>query len=102
MLQDAALAPFAHLRKSEVLPTEPFFLDYATKGSLGWFIVKAASVPDAIDKATGALQGLPCTRAALRRTRDRNAGSGEGTVLALYTPVKGWTSGTESLELTVP
>ena len=92
MPKKTASAPSAHPRKPGALPAEPFFLEYATKGSLGWFIVKAANISEAVDKATGAMQGLKCTSAALRQAPDRRAGFGQGTVLALYTPAKGWKS----------
>lgn len=99
MPKEPAVVPSAHLPEAvDALPFAPFFLEYATRGSVGWFTVEGTSIPDAIVKASGAIQGLECIRAALRQAPDRRVGFGEGRVLALYTPANGWKSATAGLE----
>lgn len=67
-----------------------FVLEYATDQSAGRCPVEGTSVGDAIVKATTALHGLNCTRAALRHTLDPRSAFGEGSVLAVYTCAEGW------------
>jgi len=98
MLNEPAVGPSTHLPADAAQPFAPFVLEYATNGSVGWFTVEGTGISDAIVRASGAVQGLECVRAALRQVSDREAGFGGGTILAHYTPGSGWKSTTAGLE----
>lgn len=68
----------------------PFFLEYETDHSAGWFTVAGASSSDAAANAVRALHGLEYTRAVLRQTTCLHPPFGVGPVLAAFTRSAGW------------
>ena len=67
-----------------------YFLEYATDQGAGRFAVEGTNISDVLTKARAALQGLDCTRAALRQTPHPHPIFGEGQALAIYTRTEGW------------
>ena len=67
-----------------------YFLECATDQGVGRFAVEGTNLCDALTKARAALQGLDCTRAALRHTSRPRPTFGEGQALAIYTRTEGW------------
>lgn len=73
-----------------MLPSMPYFLEYATDQGVGRFAVEVTNLSDAVAKARAVLQGLDCTSAALRHTPQTHPAFGEGLALAVYTRADGW------------
>lgn len=66
------------------------FFEYVTSRSAGWSRMDSVTIPDAVAEATRALRGLACISATLRHAPAANHAFGDGTVLAEYTPLEGW------------
>ena len=68
----------------------PYFLEYVTDQTTGRFLIERTSFADALTTAADALRGLRCTSAVVRHAPVASTAFGEGSVLAAYTPVDGW------------
>lgn len=68
----------------------PYVIDYRTASSAGQFRVEGVDVCHALAKAAEALKGLHCISAMLLCSRDPIPTADTGSILATYTPARGW------------
>jgi len=68
----------------------PYVIEYRTASSAGQFRVESADVCHALAKAAEALRGLHCISAMLLCSRDPIPIANTGSILATYTPARGW------------
>lgn len=67
-----------------------YFLEYVSDQTSGRSRIDCGSFGDALTRAKDALRGLRCTSAVLRHAHASSVAFGEGSVLAVYTPIDGW------------
>jgi len=68
----------------------PYVIEYRTASSAGQFQVEGVDVCHAVAKAAEALRGLHCISAMLVCSRDPIPIADTGSILATYTPARGW------------
>ena len=67
-----------------------YFLKYVASISAGCFTVDGLNLGDALVKAKKSLRGLTCTNAVLLFNPHPTYVFGEGAVVAIYAPARGW------------
>lgn len=91
IFNDPTFGPYPHQSGSGSVPVMSLFLEYATSRSVGWSRMEGVTITDAVAEATGALRGLACISATLRHAPAEHHTFGQGTLIAAYTPLEGWT-----------